>query len=51
MARTIAEISKKIKKDQAVIATAEETIGLVEERGAERAAGSRVETPFPFGVN
>ena len=38
MARTIAEINKKIKKGQAVVVTAEEIIGLVEEKGSERAA-------------
>ena len=38
MTRTIAEINKKIKKGQAVVVTAEEIIGLVEEKGAERVA-------------
>ena len=38
MARTIAEINEKIKKGRAVVVTAEEIIGIVKEKGLERAA-------------
>lgn len=38
MAKTIAEINDKISKGQAVVVTAEEIIGIVEEKGAEEAA-------------
>ena len=38
MAKTIAEINQKIKEGKAVVVTAEEIIGIVKERGAERAA-------------
>jgi uncharacterized protein (DUF39 family) len=38
MAKTIAEINDKISKGQAVVVTAEEIIGLVEEKGTEEAA-------------
>jgi uncharacterized protein (DUF39 family) len=36
--KTIEEINEKIRKGQAVVVTAEEIIGLVEEKGAEEAA-------------
>ena len=36
--RTIAEINEKIRKGKAVVVTAEEIIGMVEEKGAVRAA-------------
>ena len=38
MAKTIAEINKRIRKGQAVVVTAEEVIGIVEEEGLEKAA-------------
>jgi uncharacterized protein (DUF39 family) len=38
MAKTIAEINDKIRKGQAVVVTAEEIIGIVEEKGVETAA-------------
>ena len=38
MAKTIAEINDKISKGQAVVVTAEEIIGIVEEKGVEEAA-------------
>ncbi len=38
MAKTIAEINQRIKKGQAVVATAEEIIGIVKEKGIARAA-------------
>ena len=38
MAKTIAEINNKIKKGQAVVVTAEEIIGLVEEQGVAKTA-------------
>jgi uncharacterized protein (DUF39 family) len=38
MSKTIAEINEKIKRDQAVVVTAEEVIGIVAEKGVERAA-------------
>ena len=38
MAKTIAEINDKISKGQAVVVTAEEIIGIVEEKGTEEAA-------------
>jgi uncharacterized protein (DUF39 family) len=37
MTRTIAEINEKIRKGQAVVATAEEVIGIVEKKGIEKA--------------
>ncbi|HWR71203.1 MAG TPA: homocysteine biosynthesis protein, partial [Dehalococcoidia bacterium] len=37
MTRTIAEINEKIHKGQAVVATAEEVIGIVEKKGIEKA--------------
>src|SRR4030042_4767986 len=36
--KTIAEINEKIKKGQAVVATAEEIIGIVKEKGIAKAA-------------
>jgi len=36
--KTIADINEKIKKGQAVVVTAEEIIGIVEEKGIQRAA-------------
>jgi uncharacterized protein (DUF39 family) len=38
MAKTIAEINEKIRKGQAVVVTAEEIIGFVEEKGVKKAA-------------
>ncbi|NPV58434.1 MAG: hypothetical protein HPY75_02080 [Actinobacteria bacterium] len=38
MGKTIAEINERIKRGEAVVVTAEEVIGIVEEKGAERAA-------------
>ena len=38
MAKTIAEINEKIKKGRAVVVTAEEIIGVVKEKGLEKAA-------------
>ncbi len=38
MTKTIAEINEKIRKGQAVVVTAEEVIGLVAKKGAEKAA-------------
>ena len=38
MAKTIAEINEKISKGQAVVVTAEEVIGVVQEKGVEKAA-------------
>jgi len=38
MAKTIAEINRKIKKGQAVVVTAEEIIDIVKEKGSEEAA-------------
>ena len=38
MAKTIAEINEKIKSGKAVVVTAEEIIGIVEEKGVARAA-------------
>jgi len=38
MAKTIAEINERIRKGQAVVVTAEEVIGIVEEEGLEKAA-------------
>ncbi len=38
MTRTIAEINEKIRRGQAVVATAEEVIGIVEKKGIEKAA-------------
>ena len=38
MAKTIAEINEKIRKGEAVVVTAEEVIGIVEERGVKKAA-------------
>ena len=37
MTRTISEINEKIRKGQAVVATAEEVIGIVEKKGIEKA--------------
>ena len=37
MTRTIAEINEKIRKGQAVVATAEEVIGIVDKKGIEKA--------------
>ena len=36
--RTYEEINEKIRKGQAVVVTAEEVIGIVEEKGVEKAA-------------
>lgn len=36
--RTVSEINEKIRKGQAVVVTAEEVIGIVQEKGIERAA-------------
>jgi uncharacterized protein (DUF39 family) len=36
--KTYEEINEKIRKGQAVVVTAEEVIGIVEEKGIERAA-------------
>ena len=38
MAKTYAEINKKIKEGKAVVVTAEEVIGIVEKEGAKKAA-------------
>jgi len=38
MTKTISEINEKIRKGEAVVVTAEEIIGLVEEKGVEKAA-------------
>ena len=38
MLRTIAEINEKIRRGQAVVVTAEEIIGIADEKGVERAA-------------
>lgn len=38
MAKTIREINERIEKGEAVIVTAEEIIGIVEEKGVEQAA-------------
>ena len=38
MSKTIEEINQKIRKGEAVVVTAEEIIGLVEEKGVEKAA-------------
>ena len=38
MAKTIAEINERIRKGQAVVVTAEEVIGIVEEEGLKKAA-------------
>jgi len=38
MAKTIAEINQKIKEGKAVVVTAEEIIGIVKQKGAEKAA-------------
>ncbi len=38
MTRTIAEINEKIRRGQAVVATAEEVIGIVQKKGIEKAA-------------
>ena len=38
MTRTIAEINEKIRQGRAVVATAEEVIGMVEKKGIEKAA-------------
>ena len=38
MTRTIAEINEKIRQGRAVVATAEEVIGIVEKKGVEKAA-------------
>ncbi len=38
MPKTVSEINEKIKRREAVVLTAEEIIGLVEEKGTERAA-------------
>ena len=38
MAKTIEEINEKIRSGQAVVVTAEEVIGIVEEKGVQRAA-------------
>lgn len=38
MTKTIAEINEKIRKGQAVVVTAEEVIGLVDKKGAEKVA-------------
>ncbi|MBN2031270.1 homocysteine biosynthesis protein [bacterium] len=38
MSKTVSEINEKIKRREAVVLTAEEIIGLVEEKGPERAA-------------
>lgn len=38
MSKSIAEINEKIRSGQAVVVTAEEIIGIVEEKGVERAA-------------
>ena len=38
MAKTIGEINEKIKKGEAVVVTAEEIIGIVADKGIEKAA-------------
>ncbi len=38
MAKTIEEINEKIKRGKAVVFTAEEIIGLVNEKGVKKAA-------------
>jgi uncharacterized protein (DUF39 family) len=49
--KTIAEINEKIKKGQAVVATAEEIIGIVKEKGEARAANEvDVVTTGTFGT-
>lgn len=51
MAKTIAEINEKIKSGRAVVKTAEEIIGIVEEQGAAAAARSvDVVTTGTFGA-
>lgn len=50
MTRTIAEINEKIRRGRAVVATAEEVIGLVEKKGVEKTArGVDVVTTATFG--
>ena len=38
MAKTIAEINEKIKEGKAVVATAEEILGIVQQKGIRKAA-------------
>ncbi len=42
MAKTIEEINRKIKKGEAVVFTAEEIIGVVKEKGLEKAPGFKI---------
>jgi len=42
LTKTIAEINEKIRKGQAVVVTAEEVIGLVQKKGAEKVARARL---------